>query len=350
MINPAKILYLTLLGGSILISGCLKDNVSTSPEFSLDESSKLLFYLEETGDYINSSEMPSLANVDEVHENMQSYLLIDIRPHEEYLDGHIENSINKQHQELISFLDSTDSSHFPKIIIISENGQSASFYTCLLRLYGFDNVFSMNYGMAAWNNHFSSQWLAALQQDDGIIEAFTYLAAFRPAFTSLPQVDLSGESLSEKVKNRIKSIINTNFADNFTGTKGDATIDFLYLVAHINQYFIGCYDTDLLYKQNNIHIVHPATAVLYTPPPASDLSSTSYLQTLPSNRPITFYSADGQLSAFATAYLRVLGYDAKSILFGANNMFYDILAGEPSISDKAFTVDKIHDYPYVTGN
>ncbi len=336
---------------SIMLQGCLKDNVTPVPEFQLSDGSELLFYLEESGDYINTNEMPSLADVDEVYNNRQTYLMIDIRPPEEFSAGHIENAVNKPHPELISYLNSINSVQYPKIILISNNGQSSAFYTCLLRLYGFGNVYSMNYGMAAWNNAFSSEWLSALYQFDDVLVDFDYENEFKPDFTPLPEISLSSGSLAEKAKNRISSIMEIDYADNFTGGESDATIDFSYLGDRMNDYFIVCYNEGLLYRHLFLGISHPPGAVLYKPPPSSsDLSSTTYLQTLPSNRDIAFYSTDGQLSAFAVAYMQVLGYNAKSVLFGANNMFYNIMLRVGDLNAEAFTTEKIRNYPYVTGN
>ena len=46
--------------------------------------------------------------------------------------------------------------YYPKIVIISESGQSAAYYTALLRLGGFNNIYSMEYGMAVWHQDFAS--------------------------------------------------------------------------------------------------------------------------------------------------------------------------------------------------
>ena len=350
MKNSVKIAYLLIILSFTMFSGCLKDNVTTPPVFQLNDTSELLFYLEQTGDYINTENMPSLVNVDEVYINRHTYLLVDIRSPEEYSAGHIENAINRQHSELINYLKSINSREYPKIIIISNNGQSSAFYTCLLRLYGFGNVFSMSYGMAAWNNNFSAEWLAALAQYNDILMNFNLTLVPKPDYSPLPEVQLSGGSLAEQVRNRISSIMETEYNDDFTGSTGDATIDFIYLADRMDQYFIVCYDQGLLYRHLILGLAHPPGAVLYSPPSMSDLSSTTNLQTLPSGSKIAFYSTNGQLSAFAVAYLRVLGYNAKSVLFGANNMFYNTLLGVENFSAETFTSDKIRNYPFVTGN
>lgn len=334
-----------------LLPGCLKDVTAPVPENKQSDNARLLYYLEQSGDYINTDNAPSLVNADEVYANIGTYLLIDIRSSSEFSSGHIDQAVNKPHSELVAFLNDINYKQFPKIIVISKNGQSSSFYTCLLRLYGFENVYSMNYGMASWNSDFAGEWFSALQQFDDFLQTFNLELVPKPDYSRLPDIELSGTSLSEAVKQRINYIIQTEYDDYFTRSFGAATIDFSYLGEHFNNYFIVCYNMGLLYRHLMLGITHPDRAVLYTPPPSSpDLSSATNLQTLPSDKKIVFYSTDGQLSAFAVAYLRVLGYNARSVLFGANNMFYNILAGAAGLNQETFSHDKIYNFPYVTGN
>ncbi len=65
----------------------------------------------------------------------------------------------------------------------------------------------------------------------------------------------------------------------------------------------------------------------------------TFLNTLPTNKKIAVYCYTGQTSAHVAAYLRVLGYDAKSILFGVNGMAHDTMPG--TVFDAA---TEVHDY------
>jgi rhodanese-related sulfurtransferase len=349
MKNKTKILLLLII--PLILIGCLKDKITPPIFVSLNDNAKLLFYLEDEGDYYNSAEMPSLVDVDDVFANITGYLLIDIRTPEQFSSGHIDGAINKNHTHLISFLDSTDTSLYSKIVIISENGQSSAFYTCLLRLYGFRNAFSMSYGMAAWNNYFSDTWLGSLQQDDESVGQYTDATYNKPPYGSLPSLTLTGSNLSQGVKQRIAEIMNIEFEDSIGNQESTATIEYLSMIGNPENFYKICYGQNIFYKDIRTGIFHPVGTVLYYPPPSSsDFSSSRNLQTIPANQKIAIYSTDGQLSAFAVAYLRVLGYDAKSILFGANNMFYNILLAAPGLNNEAFSQATIRNYPYVTGN
>jgi hypothetical protein len=61
------------------------------------------------------------------------------------------------------------------------------------------------------------------------------------------------------------------------------------------------------------------------------------------------YDYDGQLGACMTAYLRVLGYDVKFLLFGANQLFYSRMITDVELMDFAFTSQGINNFPFVTG-
>jgi rhodanese-related sulfurtransferase len=54
------------------------------------------------------------------------------------------------------------------------------------------------------------------------------------------------------------------------------------------------------------------------------------------------YCYTGQTSAHVAAYLRVLGYDAKSLVFGVNAMAHGTMPGTTFQEDT-----EVHDYPLV---
>ena len=95
---------------------------------------------------------------------------------------------------------------------------------------------------------------------------------------------------------------------------------------------------------------HPVGTIWYWDNPVFEFRSIKSLQTLPSNSPIIIYSADGQLSACMAGYLTVLGYNVKTLLFGANQLFYTRMRSDPELNGDAFKFEEINNYPYVTGN
>jgi rhodanese-related sulfurtransferase len=66
---------------------------------------------------------------------------------------------------------------------------------------------------------------------------------------------------------------------------------------------------------------HIPGAIQYTPKASMKLDAD--LKTLPADKNIAVYCYTGQTSAFLAAYLRLLGYNAQTILYGTNAMIYD---------------------------
>jgi rhodanese-related sulfurtransferase len=84
---------------------------------------------------------------------------------------------------------------------------------------------------------------------------------------------------------------------------------------------------------------HIEGAIQYTP--KADIASSTFLNTLPTDKTVVVYCYSGQTSANMAAYLRVLGYDAVSLLFGANGMIHD------EMTSGKWSDTFIFDYPIV---
>ncbi|MBK7630402.1 MAG: rhodanese-like domain-containing protein [Ignavibacteriales bacterium] len=92
------------------------------------------------------------------------------------------------------------------------------------------------------------------------------------------------------------------------------------LYANRSNYYIVNYWSEADYT-----IGHIEGAIQYTPKVAFKLAND--LKTLPTDKIIVVYCYTGQTSSFMATYLRALGYDAKSLSYGANNLFYDTMPG-----------------------
>lgn len=86
----------------------------------------LLKYVEDRGDFINSDNIPSIVDVDEVQNNLGSYLILDVRSVGDYELGHIQGAINITPDNLIDYLISKNAANkFIKVIIASASGQAS---------------------------------------------------------------------------------------------------------------------------------------------------------------------------------------------------------------------------------
>lgn len=325
----------------VLLTGCVEDNITPPFEGQLIPAAELLVYFESNGDFINSIKAPAVVEAEEVYANLTNYLLIDIRDISDFLTGHIQGAINIGYDSLFSFIKSIDPNSQPKIILISKNGQSSSYFSCLLRLAGFDNIFSLKYGMASWNPFFSQEWLDALK-DANNINDYTNDDFPKNALTDLPEVvfDNPDAPLIERVQKRVEKIISEGF----------------YYASNLQtnaEHYIICYGKMRLYYARRFITLegrgHAPGAISYLDFPDFEFMSGKYLQSLPAHKPIYIYDYDGHLSAFVAAYLRMLGYRAYTVLFGANQLFYSRMTAEHELFKYAFSENKIYSFPYISG-
>lgn len=339
----------------MVLQGCLKDNEVEGPEFSFNKSEEIIHYLESQGDFINSIYCPATIDADELYNNINNYLIVDIRSSDKYMAGHIENSINISHQDLFNVLDSAKYSNYEKVIIVSLNGQASAYYTSLLRIAGYSNTYSLYYGLACWNPDFSNEWLKAIysmdQNHEFAIEDFE-----KNQFASLPEVKYDNTmTIREKIKDRAIALSKLEFSEN----NENVTENFISIGRkpfmnrfrnNINDYLV-CLTSRAGYVYSlgpGATFKHLVGAVHYMPPAYSDFTSSKFLQTVPKNRKTVIYSYDGVLSAFFTAYLNFLGYDTASYLYGLNAISHDYLNSIPPLKEYYFNTSLIRSYPYIT--
>ncbi len=85
---------------------------------------------------------------------------------------------------------------------------------------------------------------------------------------------------------------------------------------------------------------HISGAIQYTP--RESIALNVDLKTLPTDKTIVVYCYSGQESAQLAPYLRLIGYDAKSLKYGTNGMIYD------QMTKSKWSNNFIMGYEYVT--
>jgi rhodanese-related sulfurtransferase len=231
-------------------------------------------------------------------------------------------------------------------VLISRNGQASAYYSTLLRLAGFNNVYSLKFGMASWNQDFADEWVNAVG-DDGSVQNYTDTNNPKNDFTDFPMLEefSSDMSIPEIIHSRIQTIISYGFATDLIH------IDRIPYPLDTLENYLVCYGNGSLYfpPRDFIPLGHPPAAILYQDDPVFAFRSARFLQTLPPDKTIIIYGYTGQLSASMVAYLRVLGYNAKTLLFGANQLFHTRMLGNTELIQYAFTGSDINNFPYVMG-
>ena len=130
-----------------------------------DEAQKLLKYLEESGDYVNGRNFPSLIKASSVHDELSGNIkIIDLRSPEAFAKGHIKGAVNVEFAKIPDYFSNVIKPfEFDKIVLVCKSGQTSSYTTSLLRLMGYGNVYAMRWGMSIWNKDFAADsWRDAI--------------------------------------------------------------------------------------------------------------------------------------------------------------------------------------------
>lgn len=322
------LLLVTLL---VFVNGCKEK--STEPE-KIDEAKVLLEYLEGTdGGYLNSTSCPAIISASEVYTYLQNnpskIYIIDVRDSVTFVNkGHIQGAHRVDIPKVLDHIKTLNTSNYDKIVITCYAGQSAGYVTSLLRLMGYNNVFSLKYGMSSWHQVFAEgYWLANIGNSRA--GQFTTTPASKNQPGNLPTLNTGKKTGPEILEARVRELLAAGW--------DPAKISHSGVFTNLSSYYIVNY-----WPLDHYNMGHIPGAVQYTP--RSDLKSTTYLKTLPTDKPVVVYCYTGQTSAQVVAFLRVLGYDAKSLIYGTNAMIYDQMPGT-----KFNPQTDIMNYPYVTG-
>jgi rhodanese-related sulfurtransferase len=321
-----RLLYLLLFVSTAFIyNGCSEDS-TTEPVVEVNESEVLVKYLEANGDFLNTA-CPTLIAASDLYTGMQvqkDWPVIDIRSSADFAAGHIDGAVNVTVPELINYYKNNNLQAKEKVVIACYSGQTAGWASTLLRVLGYNNVFDLKFGMASWNSQFINTWKN--QIGNGRAAQFVTTNYSKPAAGSLPVLSTGKTTGPEILEARVQAVL----AEGFTQT--NISRDVVY--QNTANYFLVNY-----WPVDHYNTGHIEGAVQYTP--KADLKFDTALKTLPTNKPVVVYCYTGMTSAFAAAYLRLLGYDAKSLAYGVNGMNYDAMPGTKWVDSEC------KDYPVV---
>jgi rhodanese-related sulfurtransferase len=315
----------------VIFASCEKEEA----EVKINESEVLVQYLESAQsplkkDFVNT-DMPTIIGASEVKTLMATnrVYIIDIRSAADFALGHIANAKNVVFSDLLSHVKGLTMANYDKVAIVCYTGQTAGFGASLLRLMGYDKVYSLKWGMCSWNSFFAGKWNTAIAGGNAYASQMVKTDSPKAAKGELPVLNTGKSTGQEILEARVAALLTEGFTP--------ASITNATVFGNISNYSIVNYWTVAHYG-----IGHISGAMQYTPKEAIKLAAD--LKTLPVGKSIAVYCYTGQTSAFLVAYLRLLGYDAKSILFGTNAMMYDTMVAN---SMTIFKASEIMGYDYV---
>jgi len=295
------------------------------------EFETLLNYLESNGDFINSDACPAFIDASEVKKNMKNskYLIIDVRSETWFDYGHIKNAKNVKTADLLNYFENKiKPADYDKIVLVCYSGQSAAYFTSLLRIAGYDNVYNMKWGMSSWRTDFAeNSWLKKISNDNaGKLETTNNP---KPAKGSAPTLSTG--------KSDAKAILKARLVKLFATPYKESIIKSADIFASPSDYYVVNYMGNDKYTKGHI-----PGAVQYDP--NKSLASSADLLTLPTDKRIAISGCTGQGTAYVVAYLDVLGYDAGNVAYGANSYMNKQLK---SNKGDAFSKKNVNMYPVI---
>ncbi len=303
-----SLLFLLALVPLVVMTAC-KDEDDPLPV--TDDFNTLKTYLISNGldlpDVLNGWITSAPADIDEVDAWAASYFILDIREATDYRAGHIKGAVNTS---LGNILTAADNAGDKPILVVCYTGQSAGHAVVALRLSGYPDAKVLKWGMSGWNNATANPWKDNIGDDavrsDKWIKPMDITPNQTFEYPSLNTVSSHGPGI---LAERVEALL----TNGFKGVENESVL------ANPANYFINNYwaesDTD--------HYGHIEGAFRVNP---LSFAAGTFKNINPDKTAVT-YCWTGQTSSIVTAYLTVLGYDARSLKFGCNGMIYSELEG-----------------------
>ncbi|MCB2203759.1 hypothetical protein KQI65_03355 [bacterium] len=295
------------------------------------ESALLIQELEgANGDYLNTN-CPAIVTAEAVYENVsgaKTWYVIDIRSADAYASGHVPGAVNVARADILTHAQANNLMSKERIVVICYSGQSAAWSTALLRLSGYNNAYSMKFGMSSWNEDFDS--ISSKVGSDYVNQFVKDAAPAKPALGDLPTINTGMATGAEILAARVATIHGDDY--------GAAAVSAAEIFSNPDQYFVVNYWGEADYTG----IGHIPGAYQYTP--KADLKLETFLKSLPTDKTIAVYCYTGQTSANVAVILRVLGYDAKSVSYGTQGMIWQTMKAAGKTAYDVTTDCKGFDY------
>jgi rhodanese-related sulfurtransferase len=301
----------------------------------LDEAAVLLAYLEENGNLVNGETTPSLVTPEQVFEGLAgvNQLVIDLRLPERFAPGHIEHAVNIQPGQVLHYFEEViEPNSFERIVLVCDDGMLSGFVNGILRQLGYDKVFTLRNGLSSWHMDIAQDyWLPAMSNHlEGKLETTPHPKLPRG---ELPEIHTGKTTGYDILRARAEAVLDVGAG----GT--DVTVH--QLMENPGAWYIVNYWPAGLYEEG-----HLPGAVHYAP--KASLHSEADLLTLPVDRPVALYCYTGHHSSFVVAFLRLLGYEAYHMPYGANTFLYDTMHGY-GIPTRTFDEQTPRGFPLIGG-
>lgn len=292
----------------LVLTNCKKDSDDPQDPTSTDSYQILADYL-----VANDMDLPDVTSgwivpapaLEDVATFTDTYDIIDLRSAADYEAGHIQGAVNATLDNLLTVAAGTTK----PILMACYTGQTAGVATVALRLSGYTDAKVLMWGMSGWNSNFAGPWEANSGPVNGVhaVGNANWVSTATEDLTTFNNPVLTGTDGATILENQVALLLDNGFQGvNSTDVLADPSVYF------INNYWSQA-DVD--------HYGHIAGAYRVNPLSIEN----GEMKNLDPSKTVVTYCWTGQTSSMVTAYLNVIGYNAKSLKFGANNMIYSEL-------------------------
>jgi rhodanese-related sulfurtransferase len=235
--------------------------------------------------------------------SVADYYIFDIRSADAYATGHIKDAVNVPLSGLLDAAEAAGKTN--KYLIVCYSGQTAARATGLLKMLGY-TAKSLKWGMSGWHEDFSGSW----ENNHGDFASTNWLTSGTPPAVkefdnpSFATGEVDGEAI---LKARVQAVLSADWAVNKTD-----------VLDNPGNYFIN--NKWSLTSWDNFGHINGAYRI------DEDLNLDGLVNLDPSQTVVT-YCYTGQTSSITTAWLDVLGFDGRSLLFGANGIVHSSMVG-----------------------
>jgi rhodanese-related sulfurtransferase len=276
--------------------------------------------------YLNdSADCPGVLNAQDLNDDLASFTVIDIRQLGDYDAGNIDGAYHSSLGTLMDDLETTIPTDKP-YVLACYSGQSAGHAKIAMELMGYDDVYSLLFGMSSWNAATAGSWNN--NTGDTLTNPETTPNNGDLVMNAYPVLT---EDEATVVEDRVDAML----AGGFKGVSYDAIKD------NLEDYFVLNYfgEADYLGTGEAGTPGHIPGAFQFTP--YASMGIDQMLGNIPADKTVVVYCWTGQHSSQVTAYLNMLGYDAVSLKFGSNNLFHTLLTAHK------WSAAQINDFPLV---
>lgn len=301
---------------ALFAAGCNDDDSGTNPPPEVNEFETLTTYLSN-----NSLDLPSLfdgwlIDAQTIFDNgPETYFIMDIRGGDiygggngtpDFEDGHIPGAHSVALSDVVDYEAANNTSGLP-VVVVCYSGHNAAMATMALRLMGVQAA-SLKFGMSAWNAAFDV-WTGNVGNT-----ALDYAGAWTtdpvaemPSGFDAPVLNTGDENGFDILQDRVMATLSE-------GLHGIKNVDVL---SATTDYQIFNY-----WAMSDIEHYGHITGCYQVTPGEFGVDD---LDALDPNAENVFYCWSGQTASMIAEWLRVLGYDAYTLLYSANGMIYDDL-------------------------